>query len=132
MFTYSLGYHAFGVGYQKMSGDTGFAYINGADPYLVNFIQIGDFANKDEKSWQARYDYNFAGVGIPGLTFMTRYLHGDHVRLAGVTETAANGDARASWATRCRAAPSSVSTSAGATPASAATGAAIPASTRTG
>ncbi len=69
MFTYSLGYHAFGVGYQKMSGDTGFAYINGADPYLVNFIQIGDFANKDEKSWQARYDYNFAGVGIPGLTF---------------------------------------------------------------
>ncbi|MFH3781100.1 porin OpdQ, partial [Acinetobacter baumannii] len=31
MFTYSLGYHAFGVGYQKMSGDTGFAYINGAD-----------------------------------------------------------------------------------------------------
>ncbi|WP_163115983.1 OprD family outer membrane porin, partial [Acinetobacter baumannii] len=36
MFTYSLGYHAFGVGYQKMSGDTGFAYINGADPYLVN------------------------------------------------------------------------------------------------
>ncbi len=32
MFTYSLGYHAFGVGYQKMSGDTGFATINGADP----------------------------------------------------------------------------------------------------
>ncbi|MDA1433364.1 Porin-like protein NicP [Pseudomonas aeruginosa] len=81
MFTYSLGYHAFGVGYQKMSGDTGFAYINGADPYLVNFIQIGDFANKDEKSWQARYDYNFAGVGIPGLTFMTRYVKGDNIDL---------------------------------------------------
>ncbi|NDM57723.1 OprD family outer membrane porin, partial [Klebsiella pneumoniae] len=73
--------HAFGVGYQKMSGDTGFAYINGADPYLVNFIQIGDFANKDEKSWQARYDYNFAGVGIPGLTFMTRYVNGDNIDL---------------------------------------------------
>lgn len=81
MFTYSLGYHAFGVGYQKMSGDTGFAYINGADPYLVNFIQIGDFANKDEKSWQARYDYNFAGIGIPGLTFMTRYVKGDNIDL---------------------------------------------------
>ncbi|HEJ5464184.1 TPA: porin OpdQ [Pseudomonas aeruginosa] len=81
MFTYSLGYHAFGVGYQKMSGDTGFAYINGADPYLVNSIQIGDFANKDEKSWQARYDYNFAGVGIPGLTFMTRYVKGDNIDL---------------------------------------------------
>ena len=47
----------------------------------MNFIQIGDFANKDEKSWQARYDYNFAGVGIPGLTFMTRYVKGDNIDL---------------------------------------------------
>ncbi|MBM7060934.1 OprD family porin [Pseudomonas sp. UL073] len=81
MFTYTLGFNAFGIGYQKMSGDTGFAYINGTDPYLVNYIQIGDFANKDEKSWQARYDYNFAGLGIPGLTFMTRYVTGDNVDL---------------------------------------------------
>ncbi|WP_110973335.1 OprD family porin [Pseudomonas huaxiensis] len=81
MFTYSLKGHAFGLGYQRMSGDTGFAYINGADAYLVNFVQIGDFANKDERSWQARYDFNFASVGIPGLTFMTRYLSGDNVDL---------------------------------------------------
>lgn len=81
MFTYSLGGHAFGLGYQKMSGDTGFAYINGTDPFLVNYVQIGDFANKDEKSWQLRYDYNFAAIGIPGLTFMTRYLTGDDVDL---------------------------------------------------
>ncbi|MGC3566899.1 OprD family outer membrane porin, partial [Pseudomonas aeruginosa] len=54
LFTYSLGYHAFGVGYQKLSGDTGIAYFNGADPYLVNFIQIADFANMVEYSWQAR------------------------------------------------------------------------------
>ncbi len=79
MFTYALGGHAFGLGYQSMSGDTGFAYINGTDPFLVNYVQIGDFANKDEKSWQARYDYNFASLGIPGLTFMTRYLTGDNV-----------------------------------------------------
>ncbi|WP_271411933.1 OprD family porin [Pseudomonas sp. Q1-7] len=79
MFTYALGGHAFGLGYQSMSGDTGFAYINGSDPFLVNYVQIGDFANKDEKSWQARYDYNFASLGIPGLTFMTRYLTGDNV-----------------------------------------------------
>ncbi|SDN32834.1 OprD family porin [Pseudomonas jinjuensis] len=79
MFTYSLGFHAFGLGYQKMSGDTGFAYLTGTDPFLVNYVQIGDFANKDEKSWQARYDYNFAGIGIPGLTFMTRYVTGDDV-----------------------------------------------------
>ena len=81
MFTYGIKGHAFGLGYQRMSGDTGFAYINGADAYLVNFVQIGDFANKDERSWQARYDFNFASVGIPGLTFMTRYLRGDNVDL---------------------------------------------------
>jgi hypothetical protein len=87
MFTYALGGHAFGLGYQKMSGDTGFAYINGTDAFLVNFVQIGDFAFKDEKSWQARYDYNFAALGIPGLTFMTRYLTGDNVdRGAGLSE----------------------------------------------
>ena len=81
MFTYGIKGHAFGLGYQRMSGDTGFAYINGADAYLVNFVQIGDFANKDERSWQARYDFNFASIGMPGLTFMTRYLRGDNVDL---------------------------------------------------
>lgn len=79
MFTYALGGHAFGLGYQQMSGDTGFAYVSGTDAFLVNYVQIGDFAFKDEKSWQARYDYNFAALGIPGLTFMTRYLTGDNV-----------------------------------------------------
>lgn len=79
MFTYALGFQSFGLGYQTMSGDTGFAYVNGTDAYLVNFVQIGDFAFKDEKSWQARYDYNFAGMGIPGLTFMTRYINGSNV-----------------------------------------------------
>ncbi|KAF2395173.1 OprD family porin [Pseudomonas frederiksbergensis] len=83
MFTYSLGGHALGLGYQGMSGDTGFAYINGTDAFLVNFVQIGDFASKDEKSWQARYDYNFAAMGVPGLTFMTRYLTGDNIDLGG-------------------------------------------------
>ncbi|MCE5362902.1 OprD family porin [Pseudomonas anguilliseptica] len=81
MVTYGIEGHSFGLGYQKMSGDTGFAYINGTDPFLLNYVQISDFANKDEKSWQARYDFNFASVGIPGLTFMTRYLTGDNVEL---------------------------------------------------
>lgn len=81
MFTYSLGGHALGLGYQGMSGNTGFAYINGTDAFLVNFVQIGDFASKDEKSWQARYDYNFAAIGVPGLTFMTRYLNGNNIDL---------------------------------------------------
>ncbi|CDF84292.1 hypothetical protein PKB_2945 [Pseudomonas knackmussii B13] len=81
MLTYKLGAHAFGAGYQSMSGDTGYAYIGGTDAFLVNFVQIGDFANRDEKSWQARYDYDFAALGVPGLTFMTRYLSGDNIEL---------------------------------------------------
>jgi len=87
MVTYSLSGHSFGLGYQKMSGDTGYAYIGGAtDPYLVNYVQINDFANKDEKSWQARYDFNFASIGIPGLTFMTRYITGDNFERDNGTE----------------------------------------------
>ncbi|MCQ4301352.1 OprD family porin [Pseudomonas songnenensis] len=88
MLTYSLSGHSFGLGYQKMSGDTGFAYVGEVtDPYLVNYVQINDFAIADMKSWQARYDFNFASVGIPGLTFMTRYVTGDNVeRGAGQSE----------------------------------------------
>lgn len=80
LFTYSLAGHALGLGYQRMSGDDPFPYIGRSDPYLVNFVQIGDFANIDERSWQARYDYNFAAIGVPGLTFMTRYITGDNVQ----------------------------------------------------
>lgn len=80
MLTYGIQGHSFGLGYQKMSGDTGFAYLATAtDPFLVNYVQISDFANKDEQSWQARYDFNFASIGVPGLTFMTRYTTGDDV-----------------------------------------------------
>ncbi|MGV8842883.1 MAG: OprD family porin [Pseudomonas sp.] len=80
MFTYALSGHSLGLGYQKMSGDTGFAYIgDSVDPFLVNYVQIGNFAAKDESSWQARYDFNFASIGVPGLTFMTRYLNGDNI-----------------------------------------------------
>lgn len=33
-----------------------------------------------------RYDYNFAALGIPGLTFMTRYINGDNVSRADGSE----------------------------------------------
>lgn len=79
MFTYQMYSHKFSLGLQKMTGDTGFAYLGISDPYLVNYVQIGDFANADEKSWQLRYDYDFAALGIPGLTFMTRYLSGHDI-----------------------------------------------------
>jgi len=85
MFTYSLAGHALGVGYQQMRGDDGFTYVNGATPYLTNFLQLNDFAGPDERSWQARYDYDFSKVGLPGLTFMTRYVRGSGIDLANGT-----------------------------------------------
>jgi hypothetical protein len=82
MFTYSLAGHALGLAYQKMHGDDAFTYVDGATPYLTNFLQINDFAGPDERSWQLRYDFDFATVGVPGLKFMTRYVRGDQVYLA--------------------------------------------------
>ena len=77
MGTYKVGGHSFGAGYQKMSGDSAFPYVGGSVAYLITFAQVGDFADKNERSWQARYDFDLATVGIPGLTFMTRYIKGD-------------------------------------------------------
>lgn len=84
MLSYALGGHKVSAAWQQLSGDSAFPYVDGADPYLINFVQINDFAGADERSWQARYDYNFAALGVPGLTFMTRYISGDNVsRAAG-------------------------------------------------
>lgn len=81
--TYKRAGHSFGLGYQKMSGSTAFPYVNGTDPYLVNFVQVGDFAETNERSWQARYDYDLGQLGIPGLNFMTRFVRGSQAELRG-------------------------------------------------
>ncbi|MGY2260227.1 OprD family porin [Pseudomonas sp. SDO55104_S430] len=81
MLTYKQGSHTLGLAYQQMEGRTGYAYIAGSDPYLFNYVTFGDFANRDERSWQLRYDFDFVVLGVPGLTFMTRYLNGDHIDL---------------------------------------------------
>ncbi|KJZ38207.1 OprD family porin [Pseudomonas sp. B21-040] len=88
--SYALSGHKFSAGYQHMSGDSAFPYVDGADPYLVNFVQINDFAGAEERSWQARYDFDFVRLGIPGLTFMSRYVSGDNIKLK-------NGDEGKEW-----------------------------------
>ncbi len=65
-----------GLGYQRMGGDTALPYLNGADAYLVNYGQYNDFAEAGETSWQARYDFDFSAMGIPGLSLMSRYFRG--------------------------------------------------------
>ncbi|MFA5678296.1 MAG: OprD family porin [Pseudomonas sp.] len=81
--SYQTGMHRVSTSYQHMEGDTGFAYINGTDPFLAHLVQIQDFANRDERSWQVRHDYSFAELGLPGLKLMNRYTHGHNIEHAG-------------------------------------------------
>jgi len=75
---YSLGAHTFTLAHQRSSGDRGYDYgvDGGGTVWLANSVQFSDFNQKDEKSWQARYDINMAEFGVPGLSFMTRYIRG--------------------------------------------------------
>ncbi|MDK4200180.1 OprD family porin [Pseudomonas sp. HR1] len=85
---YSIDAHTFTVGFQKINGNTPFDYVgaggkgagslgSGGDSiFLANSIQFSDFNAPGEKSWQARYDLNMATLGVPGLSFMTRYVRG--------------------------------------------------------
>ncbi|MCY1418865.1 Porin-like protein NicP [compost metagenome] len=93
MTTLKKGGHAFGLAYQRMLGDNAFPTINGyvPQPYLVNWSRVG-YIKPDEKSWQARYDYNFAAWGLPGLKFTTRYLKGTNIDRGGNLSDAAENE----------------------------------------
>jgi hypothetical protein len=66
-----------------MNGDNSMPYLDGTNPYLVNYVQVNDFAAAQERSWQLRYDYDFKAIGINGLSFLTRYVNGDHIKVLG-------------------------------------------------
>lgn len=79
LFTLLKGAHMLGVSYQRMLGDSVFPTMNGyiPQPYLVHWSSLG-FVRPEERSWGARYSYDFAGMGMPGLKFYTRYIKGTH------------------------------------------------------
>ncbi|MDI9777968.1 OprD family porin [Pseudomonas fluorescens] len=84
---YNIGAHTFTLAYQKVSGDGDYGYgvDGGGTIFLANSVARSDFNAEDEKSWQARYDLNFAEFGIPGLTFMTRYVRGTGANVDGTS-----------------------------------------------
>ncbi|AAN66830.1 MULTISPECIES: OprD family porin [Pseudomonas] len=84
---YNIGAHTFTLAYQKVTGDGDYGYgiDGGGTIFLANSVARSDFNAEDEKSWQARYDLNFAEYGIPGLTFMTRYVRGSDANVAGTS-----------------------------------------------
>ncbi|PHN17192.1 OprD family porin [Pseudomonas sp. ICMP 561] len=93
MFTYSLGSQTFGAGYMRLDGETAMPYLAGTEPLVVSegFLS-SEFLNPKERSWQALYSYDFAGLGVPGLKATTRYIKGTNIELptlggAGLTES---------------------------------------------
>lgn len=78
---YNIAAHTFTAGIQRMSGDRGYdyGYDGGGSIYLLNDVQKGSFTGKDEKSYQVRYDLNMDTLGVPGLSFMTRYARGSDI-----------------------------------------------------
>lgn len=73
--------HTFSASYQRMLGADAHPLLGGYTPQLtlVNWVTNGGFVNAGERSWQLRYDYSFAGLGLPGLAFMTRYTSGSDI-----------------------------------------------------
>ena len=73
------GGHTFYVGYQAMFGDNPFPRVFANVTPLGNEVPTYEFAYTDERSWQVRYDYDFAALGMPGLTTTVRYIRGNNV-----------------------------------------------------
>ncbi|MCJ0973587.1 OprD family porin [Pseudomonas sp. PS1] len=82
LFGLRTGGNTFYVGLQKVSGDTWMRVNGTSGGTLANDSFNNSYDNPDERSWQLRHDYNFAAVGIPGLTLMNRYISGDNIRTA--------------------------------------------------
>ncbi|MFT0624321.1 OprD family porin [Ectopseudomonas guguanensis] len=81
------GNNGFTLSYQRLSGDTKFLRIDGTSGgTLVNDGFTASFDAPEERSWQVRHDYNFAGLGIPGLTLMNRYTSGSNIHTGGRTD----------------------------------------------
>ena len=75
--SYAVVGHTLSAGYQTLSGEAGLPYISGATVYSFSNVGIGKFIEEDEKTWMLGYGYDFARLGVPGLTFSTRYLSGN-------------------------------------------------------
>jgi hypothetical protein len=105
LFLYTVEGHTFGGGYQVSNGNSDFPFLNqgdGASAYLTTDMQIAKFARAGERTWQARYAYDFAKVGVPGLTAGVVYLRGDNIDTSGkvgstTPQPTANSNGASEW-----------------------------------
>ncbi|QMV64870.1 OprD family porin [Pseudomonas berkeleyensis] len=77
---YSFGAHTVTLAYQQSSGETPYAYgVDGNGTVWVANAVTNEFWSEDEKSAQVRYDIDMSAYGVPGLSFMARYVKGWNV-----------------------------------------------------
>ncbi|CAD5379195.1 Porin-like protein NicP [Pseudomonas sp. OF001] len=78
-FTWKVGGHALGLGYQHNGGDSILGLLNqgaGVSGYTIAERQIGGFRAPGADVWIASYAYDFAALGVPGLTAKAIYNKG--------------------------------------------------------
>ena len=80
--------HTLTLSFQKIDGNEPFDYIGAGDNgaaaagdsiLLANSVQWSDFNGPGEASWALRYNLNMATYGVPGLSFMSRYINGSDI-----------------------------------------------------
>ncbi|WP_409282265.1 OprD family porin [Pseudomonas putida] len=89
MFSLKHGPNTVYLGLVKVRGNSKWMRVNGASGgTLANDGYSYTADNIDERSWQVRHDYDFANLGLPGLTVMNRYIRGSDI---DVSATDKNG-----------------------------------------
>lgn len=87
LFSLKAGGNTFYVGLQRLTGDTAWQRIAGTSGgALANDSYGSSYDSARERSWQLRHDYDFAALGVPGLTLMNRYIKGTNVHSGTVTD----------------------------------------------
>lgn len=87
LFSLKTGGNTFYIGLQRLTGDTGLQRIAGTSGgTLANDSYGSSYDLAKERSWQVRHDYNFAALGVPGLTLMNRFIKGSNVHTGAVTD----------------------------------------------
>jgi len=83
MATYHVKGLSVGVGRQISRGDSDFPFLNegnGSSTALNSNTAVLKFTRAEEESWILRSRYDFAGLGVPGLTLAGAYVHGDNAQ----------------------------------------------------
>lgn len=90
-FTLTQGGHKFILAYQRMYGSTIFPTPNGYIPqfFLLNWANQ-PFMRPQERSVGLGYAYDFAALGVPGLSVNARYIKGTDILRAGLSDGTEN------------------------------------------